>query len=210
MRDSIFLVRIFLHSSRRSVSTTRAVSVALWTQDSAQHPEMMCAYRTPDQSYCKFNTNYSNNILITWGEVKNNAVIPPGAGPSPLRAGHFQLLCQSTAGFVWLWQRAHNSPKSLGSSGYSPSSIWAGSAQEKVEPNLGCLSCSLAVRPTAPLCLSTTKGGFVAGLSCNPGLPWPLHVFCILSRMITHLGKNYVIKEKMPFWRSSLKKCHFP
>lgn len=57
---------------------------------------MMCAYRTPDQSYCKFNTNYSNNILITWGEVKNNAVIPPehGAGPSPLRAGHFQLLCQ--------------------------------------------------------------------------------------------------------------------
>lgn len=122
------------------MSTTRAVSVALWTQDSAQHPEMMCAYRTPDQSYCKFNTNYSNNILITWGEVKNNAVIPPGAGPSPLRAGHFQLLCQSTAGFVWLWQRAHNSPKSLGSSGYSPSSIWAGSAQEKVEPNPPWLS----------------------------------------------------------------------
>lgn len=75
---------------------------------------MTCAYGTPDQSHCKFNTNYSNNILITWGEVKNNAVIPPEhrGGPWPLRAGHFQLLCQSTAGLVWLWQREHNSPKS--------------------------------------------------------------------------------------------------
>lgn len=171
---------------------------------------MMCAYRTPDQSYCKFNTNYSNNILITWGEVKNNAVIPPehGAGPSPLRAGQFQLLCQSTAGLVWLWQRAHKGPKSPWEALVTAPHPGKGGTK----PSLAVSSCSLAVRHTAPLCwcLSTTKGGFVAGLSWNPGLLWPLHVFCILSRMITHLGNNYVIKEKMPFWRSNLKKCHFP
>lgn len=117
------------------MSTTRAVSVALWTQDSAQHPEMMCAYRTPDQSYCKFNTNYSNNILITWGEVKNNAVIPPehGAGPSPLRAGHFQLLCQlcvvmaestqqsKVPGKLWLQPLIHLSWLCPGKGGTKPS-----------------------------------------------------------------------------------------
>lgn len=178
---------------------------------------MMCACRTPEESYCKFNSNYSNSIfLITWGEVKNNSAIPPEhrAGPWPLGADHFQLLCQNT--LVWCGDgREHTTVQSPHGKFWLQPLIrlsWICPGKGGTKPSLPVSSCSLAVRPTVPLCwgMATAKGGFVAVLSWNPGLLWPLHVLCIPSRMITHLERNFVIKGRMPFWRSNLKKCHFP
>lgn len=163
----------------------------------------MCTCRIPDQSYCKFNTYYSNNILITWGGVKKrNTVIPAEhrAGPWPLRAGHFQLLCQSTAGLVWLWQRAHNSPKSPWEA-----LLTAPHPAELDLPRKRWNQTLLACPPLQPgsqtLCstLGTAKGALWLGLAGIQGCSG--HCISSASRAgwSPTLGRTTWLREECPF-----------